>query len=273
MEAESDLYEATLEAAPEPAAVSEPVETPVATETPAWLAELANEETEPQPIAELETIWTPPAEPPLEMVADAPLEPEAAPVAKETAPAPVVAEPIEVEPEPAVAETPAVPAWMAEEPIAEPPEPPVWIQASAVPPVSKTVGPEPVRADEAPAQEKAPKAPKAAKKPKAKSTSRPPRKRAGVAKPAKLRRTEAPEVVLALAREQLSGDKLKEAVEVYGELIASNQLIGDIITDLEAAAFKRPEQPELLRTLGDAYMRDNQLQRALDAYKQALRKL
>ena len=273
MEAESDLYEASLEAAPEPAApVSEPV-APV--EPPAWLAELAAEETEPQPIAELESIWTPPAEPPLaERVTPVEAEPVVVEASAEpVAPVESVTKAIEVAPEPEP--IPEVPAWLAQEPVAEPPEPPIWIPAAATTPVAKSVKPpvsEPVKAvaaDAIPVEAK----PKAAKKPKAKSTSRPPRKRAGVAKPSKLRRTEAPEVVLALAREHLADDKLNEAVEVYSELIASSHLLGDIITDLEAAALKRSDQPELLRTLGDAYMRDNQLQRALDAYKQALKKL
>ena len=203
---------------------------------------------------------------------------EAEPVVVEASAEPVapvesVTKAIEVAPEPEP--IPEVPAWLAQEPVAEPPEPPIWIPAAATTPVAKSVKPpvsEPVKAvaaDAIPVEAK----PKAAKKPKAKSTSRPPRKRAGVAKPSKLRRTEAPEVVLALAREHLADDKLNEAVEVYSELIASSHLLGDIITDLEAAALKRSDQPELLRTLGDAYMRDNQLQRALDAYKQALKKL
>ena len=60
---------------------------------------------------------------------------------------------------------------------------------------------------------------------------------------------------------------------MYSDLINSGHLAPDVINDLEAAVLKHSEQPELLRALGDAYMRDNQLQKALDAYKQALQKL
>ena len=79
--------------------------------------------------------------------------------------------------------------------------------------------------------------------------------------------------MLAVARQRLAEGSFDSAIEVYAELIAGGRILTDIAADLEASVILNPGHPELLRTLGDAYMRDNQLQRALDTYKKALQLL
>jgi tetratricopeptide (TPR) repeat protein len=55
----------------------------------------------------------------------------------------------------------------------------------------------------------------------------------------------------------------------YSELIKSRQNLPEIIKELEQAADKDPENTSILRNLGDAYMRNNQLSEALEAYARA----
>jgi hypothetical protein len=263
MEAESDAYE-TMASAPQvsEAPAIEPTAELATTELPAWLSTPIEE---PELDVDIASVWHPPAQ----------LDPDPEPVAFQPEPEPVMASEPEVvtPPEP----EPEMPSWLTTQPVEAEPEP-VWIPASAAKamPPSKRAAPQPEPTAEPVAPE--PKAKPAAKapvepKPKRAKKASSSRKRSATVRPSKLRRSEAPEIVLSLARENLVDKKVSEAVEVYGELIASNNLLSDIISDLEAATLKQPDQPALLRTLGDAYMRDNQLQRALDAYKQALKKL
>jgi hypothetical protein len=92
-------------------------------------------------------------------------------------------------------------------------------------------------------------------------------------RPSKSKPAEAPKAALAAAREHLETSDFGKATEAYGAVIKSGLMLEDVIADLEAANENHPNTPEFLRTLGDAYMRDNQLQRALDIYKQALQGL
>ncbi len=92
-------------------------------------------------------------------------------------------------------------------------------------------------------------------------------------RPSKGKPAEAPEPVLAAAREHLETSDFGKATEAYGDLIKSGLVLENVIADLEEANEHHPNTPEILRALGDAYMRDNQLQRALDTYKQALQGL
>jgi hypothetical protein len=263
MEAESDAYEATASTAEAP--MIEPTAELETTELPAWLSTPVEE---PELEVDIASVWTPPAQLDPDPEPTATLPPEPAPV---VATEPEVVTPPEPEPE--------MPTWLTSQPVEPEPEP-VWIPASAAkakPPIKQT-RPEPVSEAAPPEPTAKPTAEPAAKapaepKPKRAKKATPARKRTAAARPSKLRRSESPEIVLSLAREHLGDQKVSESIEVYGELIASNNLLSDIIADLEAATRKQPDQPELLRTLGDAYMRDNQLQRALDTYKQALKKL
>ena len=89
-------------------------------------------------------------------------------------------------------------------------------------------------------------------------------------RPPKSKSAEAPEAALAAARENLETSDFGKAAGAYAEVIKSGVMLEEVIADLEAANENHPNTPEILRTLGDAYVRDNQLQRALDIYKQAL---
>ena len=72
---------------------------------------------------------------------------------------------------------------------------------------------------------------------------------------------------LALAQEALASGKIEEANDLYRSLLDNGHGGPALIEQLETAVSERPEEPELLRLLGDAYMQDGQLQKALRVYK------
>ena len=80
---------------------------------------------------------------------------------------------------------------------------------------------------------------------------------------------EAPEVRLESARARLESGQADEALENYSVLIELRQHLEAVVADLEAVA-ARAKTRRLLRTLGDAYVRQDRLQKALDTYKEAL---
>ncbi|MFQ5409101.1 MAG: hypothetical protein ACE5FI_11865, partial [Anaerolineales bacterium] len=81
----------------------------------------------------------------------------------------------------------------------------------------------------------------------------------------------SPEEVLARARDFLADDDIERALKHYGKLLKSSDVLDTVIADLEQAASETFDAPvELLQTLGDAYMKGNQLQKALDTYRRAL---
>ena len=71
------------------------------------------------------------------------------------------------------------------------------------------------------------------------------------------------------ARHALSEEDYQEALAGYAGLIEQGQLLEEIIPDLEQLVEKQPQDLETLQLLGDAYMRGDQLQKALDAYTKA----
>ena len=75
---------------------------------------------------------------------------------------------------------------------------------------------------------------------------------------------------LNAAREAASSGDVDEAMQAYQELVESGQGLSILIADLETAVQQHPKQPAMRRLLGDAYMRNGQLQKALDTYRQAL---
>jgi cytochrome c-type biogenesis protein CcmH/NrfG len=52
-------------------------------------------------------------------------------------------------------------------------------------------------------------------------------------------------------------------------MIESYLYLPEIIQDLKEAVDRHPENPDLWLSLGDAYIRSNQVQNALNAYRQA----
>ncbi len=75
---------------------------------------------------------------------------------------------------------------------------------------------------------------------------------------------------LQTAREAANQGNMATAVDAYKTLIESGQGLGIIIADLETAVQDNPKEATIRRLLGDAYMRNGQLQKALDTYRQAL---
>jgi len=251
-----EAQEASVPPTPEPME-AEPEPAIAEAEKPEWLKQMEAEADQYEATAKAQPA---PAEPapapkPEELPAWLAAAPEPQPSEAEAAEwmpmASGAAEPKHVPPE-----TEPLPAWLAAAPEPGEPEAPAWAPMASA---------EPARpAAEAAKPDSTPQRPKPAK-PKA------PRKRP--VRPSRLRSGEEPEIVLALARQRLAENNFGESFDVYSELIHSSGMLEDVIADLEAANQKNPGMPELLRTLGDAYMRNNQLRRALDTYKQALQQL
>ncbi|HEX5839990.1 MAG TPA: tetratricopeptide repeat protein, partial [Anaerolineales bacterium] len=75
--------------------------------------------------------------------------------------------------------------------------------------------------------------------------------------------------VLGAARSELSGDNVNGALESYGRLIRKARYLDEVIYDLREATYRYPVDVNIWQSLGDAYMRANRLQDALDAYTKA----
>ena len=71
------------------------------------------------------------------------------------------------------------------------------------------------------------------------------------------------------AQAALEANSLDEAMKEYGKLVKKGRLLDEIIHDLREAIYRFPVDVIVWQTLGDAYMRANRLQDALDAYTKA----
>jgi tetratricopeptide (TPR) repeat protein len=85
-------------------------------------------------------------------------------------------------------------------------------------------------------------------------------------------REDTDEVRLERARSLWAAGQKGQARIEYERLIRSS-LRDDVIADLENITTDEPPEALMLRLLGDAYMRDNRLQNALDTYRRALASL
>jgi tetratricopeptide (TPR) repeat protein len=74
---------------------------------------------------------------------------------------------------------------------------------------------------------------------------------------------------LAVAQAALDASQLNESMQAYSKLIKKNRLLDEVIHDLREAIYRFPVDIIVWQTLGDAYMRTNRLQDALDAYTKA----
>ncbi len=74
---------------------------------------------------------------------------------------------------------------------------------------------------------------------------------------------------LAAAQAALDTSQLNEAMQAYAKLIKKNRLLDEVIHDLREAIYRFPVDIIVWQTLGDASMRANHLQDALDAYTKA----
>jgi hypothetical protein len=75
--------------------------------------------------------------------------------------------------------------------------------------------------------------------------------------------------ILGQARNELSGNNLSGAIDSYARLIKKGRLLDEVIFDLRDALYRFPVDVNVWQSLGDAYMRANRLQDALDAYTKA----
>jgi tetratricopeptide (TPR) repeat protein len=75
--------------------------------------------------------------------------------------------------------------------------------------------------------------------------------------------------LLMAAQVELDNNNLNEAMKTYLSLIKKGKLLEEVIHDLREALYRYPVDIIVWQTLGDAYMRTNQLQDALDAYTKA----
>jgi tetratricopeptide (TPR) repeat protein len=71
------------------------------------------------------------------------------------------------------------------------------------------------------------------------------------------------------AQAQLGRGNIVAALDIYSKLIRKGKSLEDIIRDLRDALYRYPVEVPLWQSLGDAYMRANRLQEALDAYTKA----
>ncbi|HLF75376.1 MAG TPA: tetratricopeptide repeat protein, partial [Anaerolineales bacterium] len=83
----------------------------------------------------------------------------------------------------------------------------------------------------------------------------------------------APEIpvdpVLGLARDDLERGDIPGALNGYEKLIKKTRFLDEVIHDLRDALYRYPVDVSIWQSLGDAYMRANRLQDALDAYTKA----
>jgi Flp pilus assembly protein TadD len=74
---------------------------------------------------------------------------------------------------------------------------------------------------------------------------------------------------LASAQAALEKNALADAIKEYAKLIRKGRLLEEVSHDLREATYRFPVDVIVWQTLGDAYMRANRLQDALDAYTKA----
>ena len=71
------------------------------------------------------------------------------------------------------------------------------------------------------------------------------------------------------AQSELTRGDVSGAMKSYSKLIKKGKMLDEIIFDLREALYRYPVDVTILQTLGDAYMRANRLQEALDSYTKA----
>ena len=77
------------------------------------------------------------------------------------------------------------------------------------------------------------------------------------------------ESLLAQAQADLHRGNIPASLDQYTRLIKRGKFLEEIIRDLRDALYRYPVEVTIWQTLGDAYMRENRLQEALDSYTKA----
>jgi hypothetical protein len=78
---------------------------------------------------------------------------------------------------------------------------------------------------------------------------------------------------LSAARAALENGDFREATVAYDALLKSGEGLPFLIAELESATAGHSEEPHLYRVLGDAYVQNGQLHKALEVYRTALDRL
>ena len=89
------------------------------------------------------------------------------------------------------------------------------------------------------------------------------------AKPVKVSSAEKDFALYEISKLELERGNLTEAAQGYRKLIKKGKMLEEIIFDLREAQYRHPVDVIIWQTLGDAYMRANRLQDALDAFTKA----
>jgi competence ComEA-like helix-hairpin-helix protein len=79
----------------------------------------------------------------------------------------------------------------------------------------------------------------------------------------------AQDPALTQAQVELTRGNISGALQNYEKLIRRGKMLDEIIFDLREALYRYPVDVSILQALGDAYMRSNRLQDALDSYTKA----
>ena len=106
--------------------------------------------------------------------------------------------------------------------------------------------------------------PQPVRKPAPKPQKTPPPARQKPAAPSKV-----VDASIANAQSELGRGNIGAAIDIYAKLIRKGKSLEEIIRDLRDALYRYPVEVPLWQALGDAYMRENRLQEALDAYTKA----
>jgi tetratricopeptide (TPR) repeat protein len=93
-----------------------------------------------------------------------------------------------------------------------------------------------------------------------------PLKPAGI--PSKSGQASAP-LSLGNAQSELGRGNIAASLDIYSKLIRKGKSLEEITRDLRDALYRYPVEVAIWQALGDAYMRANRLQEALDAYTKA----
>ena len=75
---------------------------------------------------------------------------------------------------------------------------------------------------------------------------------------------------LERSRQALASGDTQAAVESYGDLVKRKESLDSVIEDLRIAVDRTPDNADLWQILGDAYMRDDQTDEAIDAYRKGM---
>ena len=235
---------------------------------PEWLVGL--EKSEPAPAARVDTdelpAWLkgepePPAQPEPAAASDwRPEEPESTPgIVYSPAPEPVVEKAPEI-----IFSPPLAPEPVAEvkaetpEPVRYEPEPELEIKPIDFRPAPPTPAP----ARMTPEPKKKPVRVEKTKPAPEPSRQAPVRRMTGMLTP-------PVDPALSAAQAEMNRGDIPAALEHYGRLIKRGKWLEEIIRDLRDALYRYPVEVTIWQTLGDAFMRENRLQEALDAYTKA----